>query len=302
MRQPQLGRKILELRKAKGLTQEELVEMCNLNVRTIQRIEAGEVTPRPYTIKVIFEVLGFDDKEEPCLQPGDILEKLRRTAAVPKVKVDPKLRKSLTFSLFAGICYYLLVFVETGMDISWINERLNAISVPSLFWMYELSPVLPFWYILVKLSVLVGLALFLKGFYLLGSKWDNRWLSAASMFYIIITGLIILIDIWMFLGLNWPTEFVLVSQSILYGLGLLLFSLSLLTIQREVGPSALVVGAMGVVNGVLFATVVFALFGLLMLALVELLQLLLLFKIRILLGGEIQNTGLTPEISPFRAS
>ena len=43
MKQPQLGHKILELRKAKGLTQEELVEMCNLNVRTLQRIEAGEV-------------------------------------------------------------------------------------------------------------------------------------------------------------------------------------------------------------------------------------------------------------------
>ncbi|MCS5489833.1 helix-turn-helix domain-containing protein [Algoriphagus limi] len=46
MKQPELGKKISELRKAKGMTQEELVEKCNLNVRTIQRIEAGEVTPR----------------------------------------------------------------------------------------------------------------------------------------------------------------------------------------------------------------------------------------------------------------
>lgn len=38
MKQPELGKKISELRKAKGLTQEELVEKCNLNVRTIQRI------------------------------------------------------------------------------------------------------------------------------------------------------------------------------------------------------------------------------------------------------------------------
>ena len=43
MNQPELGRKIVELRKAKGLTQEELVEICNLNVRTLQRIESGEV-------------------------------------------------------------------------------------------------------------------------------------------------------------------------------------------------------------------------------------------------------------------
>lgn len=58
MRQPQLGQKIFELRKLKGLTQEELVEQCNINVRTIQRIEAGEVSPRSYTIKTILEVLG----------------------------------------------------------------------------------------------------------------------------------------------------------------------------------------------------------------------------------------------------
>ena len=39
MKQPDLGKKIVELRMAKGLTQEELVELCNISIRTIQRIE-----------------------------------------------------------------------------------------------------------------------------------------------------------------------------------------------------------------------------------------------------------------------
>jgi len=60
MKQPELGKKIAELRQLKGLTQEELVNECNINVRTLQRIEAGEVTPRNYTIKRIFEVLDYD--------------------------------------------------------------------------------------------------------------------------------------------------------------------------------------------------------------------------------------------------
>ena len=34
MQQPELGKKILELRKANGLTQEDLVARCNINVRT----------------------------------------------------------------------------------------------------------------------------------------------------------------------------------------------------------------------------------------------------------------------------
>ncbi len=60
MKQPQLGEKILELRLAKGLTQTELAEKCNLSLRTIQRIESTEVTPRSYTLKLIFKVLDFD--------------------------------------------------------------------------------------------------------------------------------------------------------------------------------------------------------------------------------------------------
>ena len=57
MNQPELGKKIAELRKSKGLTQEELVEKCNLNIRTLQRIESGKVTPRIYTLKMIFTTL-----------------------------------------------------------------------------------------------------------------------------------------------------------------------------------------------------------------------------------------------------
>lgn len=60
MQQPSLGKKIAKLRKAKGLTQEELVEKCNLSVRTLQRIESGEVIPRSYTVKLIFSALGHD--------------------------------------------------------------------------------------------------------------------------------------------------------------------------------------------------------------------------------------------------
>jgi transcriptional regulator with XRE-family HTH domain len=59
IQQPELGRKISDLRKAKGLTQEELVEKCNINVRTLQRIESGEATPRTYTLRLIFESLEY---------------------------------------------------------------------------------------------------------------------------------------------------------------------------------------------------------------------------------------------------
>jgi transcriptional regulator with XRE-family HTH domain len=57
MKQPDLGKKLADIRKLKGLTQEELVAKCNVTVRTIQRIEAGEVTP---TLRLIVEALEYD--------------------------------------------------------------------------------------------------------------------------------------------------------------------------------------------------------------------------------------------------
>lgn len=60
MKQPELGNKIIKLRKQKGLTQEELAEKCNLNLRTIQRIETNEVSPRSFTVKIIFDALDYD--------------------------------------------------------------------------------------------------------------------------------------------------------------------------------------------------------------------------------------------------
>lgn len=60
MNQPALGKKIAELRKSKGLTQEELVTKCQLNIRTLQRIESGEVVPRIYTVKAVFAALDYE--------------------------------------------------------------------------------------------------------------------------------------------------------------------------------------------------------------------------------------------------
>lgn len=69
MKQPELGNKVLELRQNLGLTQAELAEKSNVSLRTIQRVEALEVTPRNYTIKAILSCLGYDLKNE---LPGDV--------------------------------------------------------------------------------------------------------------------------------------------------------------------------------------------------------------------------------------
>lgn len=58
-----LGQKIKDLRVLKGLTQEDLAEKTHLSVRTIQRIESGDVDPRTYTLTLLAEALGVDLEE-----------------------------------------------------------------------------------------------------------------------------------------------------------------------------------------------------------------------------------------------
>lgn len=55
-----IGNKILEIRKSKGLTQEELAELSKVNLRTIQRIENNENEPRGNTLNLICDVLEMN--------------------------------------------------------------------------------------------------------------------------------------------------------------------------------------------------------------------------------------------------
>lgn len=53
-----IGKKIAEIRKQKGLTQEEVSEQAKINLRTLQRIEKGETEPRGNSLKGICQALN----------------------------------------------------------------------------------------------------------------------------------------------------------------------------------------------------------------------------------------------------
>ncbi|MFL9845176.1 DUF4870 domain-containing protein [Flavobacterium rhizosphaerae] len=55
-----IGKKISEIRKQKGLTQEEVSETANINLRTLQRIEKGETEPRGNSLQGICAALGVN--------------------------------------------------------------------------------------------------------------------------------------------------------------------------------------------------------------------------------------------------
>src|SRR5688572_5081657 len=50
-------------RLAKGYTQKELSELSNISIRSIQRIENGEIVPRNYTLKSLAKILNLSFEE-----------------------------------------------------------------------------------------------------------------------------------------------------------------------------------------------------------------------------------------------
>nr|WP_297785879.1 helix-turn-helix domain-containing protein [uncultured Allomuricauda sp.] len=58
-----IGSKVREIRKRKGLSQEELAESARVNLRTIQRIENNESEPRGKTLNLISNVLEINAED-----------------------------------------------------------------------------------------------------------------------------------------------------------------------------------------------------------------------------------------------
>lgn len=92
---------------------------CNLNVRTLQRIETGVVTPRIYTIKAIFEALEYDIYES----SEDILDSNNRIAEIFKTLFKHILN---IFNLRKHTVYKVLVLIILILSILLFFPQLHT--------------------------------------------------------------------------------------------------------------------------------------------------------------------------------
>ena len=229
MKQPELGKKISEMRKAKGLTQEELVEMCNLNVRTIQRIEAGEVTPRSYTIKALFEALGVAELD---------FKDSKEYSVMPKLE-----KKWLIMSFTAGIIYFILGFLELPLDIKMLTGTGDPSNWNSM-------------YSIVKVSSFTSLVLFMIGFLKI-SKYENNYiLGVATWFFIIGSGLLMTLDISLSFSESFPNSLYSIVKLGTFGLLYLLFGFGFIKFESPWKSYLGFLGVLGMLTGVMFLTFV----------------------------------------------
>jgi transcriptional regulator with XRE-family HTH domain len=126
MEQPDFGKKLIEIRKANGLTQDELAEKCKITVRSIQRIEAGLVKPRAFTIKVISDILEFDffeaskstDNGAGNVNQDSKLEFVKTILWHIKdlfnLKTNTMRKVSILSVMFCAICFGLFILINDG--------------------------------------------------------------------------------------------------------------------------------------------------------------------------------------------
>ena len=273
MKQPLLGKKITELRKQKGLTQEELVERCNVTVRTIQRIESGETTPRIYTIKTILNALGLDYEK--------VFEREYNEGKFDKIlRFSPSnLKEVLNVSFIAGIVYFVLGFVEMGYYTTSffdLDSQTNWSDLPiKNYGSYSENGI----YIFIKIISIISFSLLMRGFVLVGSYYKNYLVELMAFVMIIMH---IIFEISEIVSINFENslvEFIMISKAVTFGVIMIFFGVGLLRLKSHLGNLPKITGILEIITGVCFTTVFLSIFGLIFLIPLELLELLLLYKV-----------------------
>ncbi len=264
MKQPELGQKLSELRKEKDLTQEELVEACHVSIRTIQRIEAGEVTPRTSTIKIILAALGEDLSVFKAAT-----NQMTNQAALANVA------NGLQMAWIAGIVYFIVGFIEIGMDMARYDVIIGSFYDYSSYTFFNNS-----FYILIKLLSFGSITIFLWGFRHLAVLFNNDLLKISVYLLILISLFISIFDIFIsFIPLDEDYMLpILAIETISLGAVGLVFGLGLIKLQDGMGKMALAVGVLELIIGFFLITVVLFLFGAFIMIPTIILEIVLLYR------------------------
>ncbi|SMD32485.1 Helix-turn-helix [Reichenbachiella faecimaris] len=248
LKQPQLGQTILNLRQEKKITQEELVDRCNVSVRTLQRIEAGEVTPRESTLKILLEALGYKHIE------------VEQSITIKKNK------EILLYALIGGCVYFGLGFLETLADAARFESDL-----PKYF---------PLVYTIIKLMALTGYFFMMYGFATMHSIYQVSLLKISAYLMFVAFAIVEIYDVISIFSTMNAEEFMLVKgiEAVTFGGADIIFGIALFKLGHSMGTVAKVAGILEILVGMLFMSFLLAFMGLFLLIPATLLELVLLYK------------------------
>lgn len=240
MQQPELGLRLTALRKEKNLTQEELVEKSHVSVRTIQRIEAGEVLPRMSTVKILLEALGQS--------PESFLTKQTDTMETKTNSSQISGRTTLLIAVIAGAIYLVALIILGAMDVAWLTSEHD--------WEQWMNLI----YISVTVVMLTAYVFFIRGFIVLSSVFENTLLKIGGYLMIgAMMGLSILDVSSLYadsdtLWINFSIPYA--AASVLFGTLTIVFGIALIRLQDSMGELSRVAGMLEILIGCVLITVV----------------------------------------------
>lgn len=263
MEQPHLGLKISELRKQKGLTQEELVEQCNINVRTLQRIKSGEVSPRSYTVKTILSALDYD------------YESLQEDKKDSEDKLDPipaeeakTIFNLLTMAWVAGILFFIVAIFEGFSDYSRFDDNTFIFG--------------KWGHVIIKVLIIVFNGLVLYGFLIAGNVLKNHLLKIASLLLFVVLLGYYAFDIASVFNANIDIDIVFLAGAIGFGVTGIIFGISLLQSRKIIGSLGTALGILEIILAGCLLLIVLAPLAYFLLLPVIILEVLVLYKIALL--------------------
>ncbi|GHN01166.1 hypothetical protein WSM22_26550 [Cytophagales bacterium WSM2-2] len=271
MQQPELARRLTALRKEKTFTQDELAEKSRVSVRTIQRIEAGEVMPRMFTIKILLETLGQD---------FETFSNQFKSTMETKAQISN--RNPLLISVFAGAIYLAAQILLGAMDIAWLTK-----DRPWEGWVNQI-------YIGLSLLLCIAYLLFMRGFIILGGVFGNNLLKIGG--YVMIMGIIgaSFLDISTLSTEDVETlELPYSTASVFLGALSILFGIALVRLQDGMGELARAAGVMEIVIGCSFVTVLFFFIGYVVMVPAVVVEIIVLFRAYEYLSRS-EPTGIAP--------
>ena len=257
MQQPELGKRLTALRKEKGLTQEELADKSRVSVRTIQRIEAGEVLPRTVTIRILLEALG---ESYTTFNPP-----------TPAMKSSPSFpdtqRFTLLWAAMAGMVYLIAEIILGALDIAWLADERE--------WGLRMNAV----YIGLTVVMLVSYFFFVRGFVALSRIFENDLLKVVTYLLIVASVAGAVLDMFSLTAGSveeWWLPYMVMA--IIYGALAIAFGVALIRLQDGMGELARVAGLLEIAMGCLLVTVVLFFFAYVVLIPAVVVEIVLLYR------------------------
>lgn len=237
MQQPELGRLLTALRKEKNLTQEELVEKSHVSVRTIQRIEAGEVLPRTITVKILLDALGVS-YESFSTNQNQLMETQKSTLPTTS-------RNTLLIAVLAGAVYLVAEIILGTMDIAWFTDGRE--------WGFRMNAI----YICLTVVMVISFALFIRGFIVLGVIFENSLLKVIAYLLMVVTLCKGILDVSSLSAENVESVWIpyAVMAIVMGALGIV-FGVALLRLQDSMGELSRIAGILEITMGCVLITVV----------------------------------------------